>query len=98
MGANAVVDGRKDDVLLAASRFAPNGLDAALITAGGDTAERSLRAIKRAYRVASPGTHADESAWCRRRIAPPQQGARSHHAHRVAPAWAVPATRGAQYE
>jgi NADPH:quinone reductase-like Zn-dependent oxidoreductase len=54
LGANAVVDGRKDDVLVAASRFAPNGLDAALITAGGDTAERSLRAVKRTGRVAWP--------------------------------------------
>lgn len=54
LGANAVVDGRKDDVLVAASKFAPNGLDAALITVGGETAERSLHAVKHSGRIAWP--------------------------------------------
>src|SRR6266567_9470161 len=40
LGADAVVDGRKDDVAVAARRFAPSGLDAALLTAGGKAAEK----------------------------------------------------------
>src|SRR3984885_1699434 len=39
LGADVVVDGRKDDVVAAARAFAPDGLDAALLTAGGETAE-----------------------------------------------------------
>ena len=35
LGADTVVDGHRDDTAAAARRFAPNGLDAALITAGG---------------------------------------------------------------
>ena len=35
LGANAVVDGHKDDIAAAARQFASNGLDVALITAGG---------------------------------------------------------------
>src|SRR5262249_15732195 len=36
LGADAVVDGRGDDVLKIAREFAPNGIDAALVTAGGE--------------------------------------------------------------
>ncbi|MEU7170910.1 NADP-dependent oxidoreductase [Micromonospora tulbaghiae] len=54
LGADDAVNGRKDDVLAAAFEFAPGGLDAALVTAGGETAERSLRAIKGSGRVAWP--------------------------------------------
>src|SRR5678809_1168903 len=36
LGADSAVDGRGDDVLNAAMEFAPNGIDAALVTAGGD--------------------------------------------------------------
>ncbi|MEV1128633.1 NADP-dependent oxidoreductase [Agromyces sp. NPDC049794] len=54
LGADAVVDGRKDDVLVAASEFAPTGLDAALVTVGGETAERALRAVKHTGRIAWP--------------------------------------------
>ncbi|WP_202797103.1 quinone oxidoreductase family protein [Kribbella flavida] len=54
LGADAVIDGRKDDVLAAASGFAPDGLDGALVTAGGETAERSLNAVKRSGRIAWP--------------------------------------------
>lgn len=53
-GADAVVDGRKNDVLAAASEFAPDGLDGALVTAGGETAERALRAVKPSGRIAWP--------------------------------------------
>lgn len=54
LGADIVVNGRKDDVEAAARAFAPNGLDAALITAGGETAERALRAMNKNGRVAYP--------------------------------------------
>jgi NADPH:quinone reductase len=54
LGADEVVNGRKDDVLAAAFEFAPGGLDAALVTVGGETAERSLRAIRSSGRIAVP--------------------------------------------
>jgi NADPH2:quinone reductase len=54
LGADDVVNGRKDDVLAAALEFAPGGLDGALVTAGGETAERSLRAVKNSGRIAWP--------------------------------------------
>ena len=54
LGADAVVNGRKDDVATAAREFAPDGLDAALVTAGGDTAERALAAVRDGGRVAYP--------------------------------------------
>ena len=52
LGADAVVNGRKDDVAAAAREFAPDGLDAALVTAGGETAERALAAVRDGGRVA----------------------------------------------
>ncbi|WP_437636558.1 quinone oxidoreductase family protein [Sorangium sp. So ce854] len=55
LGADAAVDGRKDDVLAAARAFAPGGLDAALLTAGGEAAERALGAVRDGGRVAYPG-------------------------------------------
>lgn len=54
LGADAVVDGRKDDVEAAAYAFAPNGIDAALVTAGGEATERALRAVRDNGRVAYP--------------------------------------------
>jgi NADPH:quinone reductase-like Zn-dependent oxidoreductase len=58
LGADAVVDGRKDDVMAAALDFAPHGLDTALVTVGGETVERSLRAVKDSGRIAWPnGVH-----------------------------------------
>jgi NADPH:quinone reductase-like Zn-dependent oxidoreductase len=54
LGADAVVDGRKDDVEAAARAFAPGGLDAALVTAGGETADRALRVMRAGGRVAHP--------------------------------------------
>ena len=54
LGADHAVDGRKDDVLAAAFEFAPGGLDAALVTAGGEIAERALRAVKSSGRIAWP--------------------------------------------
>ncbi|WP_327029005.1 NADP-dependent oxidoreductase [Micromonospora sp. NBC_01740] len=54
LGADDAVDGRRDDVLAAAFEFAPGGLDAALVTVGGEIAERSLRAIRKSGRIAWP--------------------------------------------
>lgn len=54
LGADAVANGRKDDVEAAARAFAPGGLDAALVTAGGETTDRALRAMKNGGRVAYP--------------------------------------------
>lgn len=54
LGADAVVDGHKDDVAAAARRFAPDGLDAALLTAGGEVADRALKAVRDGGRVAYP--------------------------------------------
>jgi NADPH2:quinone reductase len=54
LGADAVADGRKDDVEAVARAFAPGGIDAALVTAGGETLERALRAVRDNGRVAHP--------------------------------------------
>jgi NADPH:quinone reductase-like Zn-dependent oxidoreductase len=63
LGAEAVVDGRKDDVLAAAREFAPAGLDAALLTAGGAVADKALGALREGGRVAWPnGVQPEPSA------------------------------------
>jgi len=54
LGADAVVDGRSDNVLDVAREFAPDGIDAALVTAGGDATDRALAAIRPDGRVAHP--------------------------------------------
>lgn len=54
LGADAVVEGHRDDVAAAARAFAPDGLDAALLTAGGAAAERALESIRDGGRVAYP--------------------------------------------
>jgi NADPH:quinone reductase-like Zn-dependent oxidoreductase len=54
LGADAVIDGRTDDVLAAAREFAPNGLDTALLTAGGNVAERAVLRIRNGGRIAYP--------------------------------------------
>jgi NADPH:quinone reductase len=54
LGADVVINGRKDDVAAAARAFAPAGLDAALVTAGGEMAERALAALRAGGRVAYP--------------------------------------------
>src|ERR1043165_3131496 len=54
LGADAVVDGRSDKVLDAAREFAPDGIDAALVTAGGEATDRALSAIRPGGRVAHP--------------------------------------------
>jgi NADPH:quinone reductase-like Zn-dependent oxidoreductase len=54
LGADAVVDGRKDDIAAAARHFAPAGIDAALITAGGDAAQKAVDAVRDGGRIAYP--------------------------------------------
>ena len=54
LGADSAVDGRGDDVLQKAKEFAPNGIDAALVTAGGAETDRALSAIRQDGRIAYP--------------------------------------------
>jgi NADPH2:quinone reductase len=54
LGADHVVDGRRDDVPAAARSFAPDGLDAALVTVAGTAAEKSLHMVKDSGRIAWP--------------------------------------------
>jgi len=54
LGADAVMDGHKDDIAAAARAFAPEGLDAALLTAGGEAAQKALTALREGGRVAYP--------------------------------------------
>ena len=54
LGADQVVDGHREDVLKAAQEFAPNGVDAALLLAGGKAAEQAIAALRKGGRVAYP--------------------------------------------
>jgi NADPH:quinone reductase len=54
LGADRAVDGRSEDVLNAAREFAPNGIDAALVTAGGEKTNQALSAIRKSGRIAYP--------------------------------------------
>jgi len=54
LGADAAVDGRNDKVLDVAREFAPDGIDAALVTAGGEATNRALAAIRPGGRIAYP--------------------------------------------
>jgi NADPH:quinone reductase-like Zn-dependent oxidoreductase len=54
LGADAAVDGRSDKVLDVAREFAPDGIDAALVTAGGEATDRALVAIRSGGRIAYP--------------------------------------------
>ncbi|MQA91229.1 MAG: zinc-binding dehydrogenase [Gemmatimonas sp.] len=54
LGADALADGRQDDVVAAVRDFAPGGLDAALVTIGGEAVDRALTAIRDRARVACP--------------------------------------------
>jgi len=47
LGADAVVDGKRDDIKAAAQRFEPEGIDAVLAFAGGESLERCLDAAAR---------------------------------------------------
>ncbi len=48
------MDGHKDDVLAVARQVAPDGLDAALLAAGGAAADKGLDAVRQGGRVAFP--------------------------------------------
>lgn len=54
LGADATADGKRDDLLAAARRFAPEGVDAVLAFVGGKSLTRCLDALKRGGRVAYP--------------------------------------------
>lgn len=54
LGADAAVNGRTDDVLSAAQEFAPDGLDAALLTAGGEVADKALSVVRDGGRSTYP--------------------------------------------
>ena len=54
LGADAAVDGRREDIAAAARRFAPEGVDAVLAFSGGKPLTRSLDALRRGGRVAYP--------------------------------------------
>jgi len=54
LGADAAVDGHGPDVIKAARQFAPGGIDAALLTAGGAAAEAALTTLRKGARVAYP--------------------------------------------
>lgn len=54
LGADAAVDGHSDKVLDAAREFATEGIDAALVTAGGNATDRALSAIRVDGRIAYP--------------------------------------------
>src|SRR5262249_52749614 len=54
LGADKVIDGHREDILKAAHEFAPNGLDAALLMAGGKAAEQAITALRKGGRAAYP--------------------------------------------
>ena len=54
LGADKVIDGRREDILKAAHEFAPKGLDAALLMAGGKAAEQAIAALREGGRAAYP--------------------------------------------
>jgi NADPH:quinone reductase len=54
LGADAAVDGRTDDVLSVARDFAPDLLDTALVTFGGEAADLALTAVRDGGLVACP--------------------------------------------
>jgi NADPH:quinone reductase-like Zn-dependent oxidoreductase len=54
LGADAAVDGHSDKILDVAREFAPDGIHAALVTAGGEATNRALSAVKADGRVAHP--------------------------------------------
>jgi NADPH:quinone reductase-like Zn-dependent oxidoreductase len=54
LGADAAVDGHRDDVRAAAEVMARDGIDAALVLAGGEAANDALKAVRPKGRVAYP--------------------------------------------
>jgi NADPH:quinone reductase-like Zn-dependent oxidoreductase len=54
LGADKVIDGHREDILKAAREFAPEGLDAALLMAGGKAAAQAITALRKGGRAALP--------------------------------------------
>jgi NADPH:quinone reductase len=54
LGADSVLAGHKGNVVAAAREFAPDGIDMALLTAGGEVADQALAAVRDGGRVAHP--------------------------------------------
>jgi NADPH:quinone reductase-like Zn-dependent oxidoreductase len=54
LGADAAVDGKRDDVARAARELAPDGLDAALVLVNGESLGPALETMRRGGRVAHP--------------------------------------------
>jgi len=54
LGADVVVDGHREDIQAAARRFAPDGVDAALVMVGGEAIDKALGALREGGRVAYP--------------------------------------------
>jgi NADPH:quinone reductase len=54
LGADMALDGRRDDVVTGARRFAPDGVDAVLALAGGEALEHCLDALRSDGRLAYP--------------------------------------------
>ena len=54
LGADAAIDGKRDDILAAAREFAPDGADAVLAFVGGKELTRCLDALRKGGRVAYP--------------------------------------------
>jgi NADPH:quinone reductase-like Zn-dependent oxidoreductase len=54
LGADSAIDGHRDDVAAAARQFAPGGPDAALLTAGGDAAQKAADSVRDGGWIAYP--------------------------------------------
>jgi NADPH:quinone reductase-like Zn-dependent oxidoreductase len=54
LGADAAVDGKRDDVARAARDLAPGGLDAALVLVHGDSLDPALATVRKGGRIAYP--------------------------------------------
>ena len=54
LGADAAIDGHRDDILAAAREFAPGGVDAVLAFVGGKELTRCLDALRKGGRMAYP--------------------------------------------
>lgn len=54
LGIDAVVDGHKEDISSAACSFAPEGIDAALLTADGEIAQKATQSVCINGRIAYP--------------------------------------------
>jgi NADPH:quinone reductase len=63
LGADAVVDGRHGDIRAAAHAFAPGGIDAVLVLAGGEAQVACMDALRAGGRAAYPsGVHPEPKA------------------------------------